>query len=61
MAEHILHKHKRAVEVLELCPSSGGPFEVCVDGRTVFSKRELGRFPEAGEAEALVDAAMEAG
>jgi len=32
-----------------LTPSSGGVFEVTVDGKLVFSKKELGRFPEPGE------------
>jgi selenoprotein W-related protein len=30
-------------------PSSGGVFEVTADGRTIFSKRETGRFPEFEE------------
>ena len=29
----------------ELVPSSGGVFEVTVDGELIFSKRALGRFP----------------
>jgi len=29
----------------ELIPASGGLFEVCVDGRKIFSKAELDRFP----------------
>jgi selenoprotein W-related protein len=33
----------------ELIASSGGVFEVSVDGADVFSKRALGRFPEPGE------------
>ena len=37
-----------AAEV-ELLASSGGVFEVVVDGRAVFSKKQLGRFPEEGE------------
>ncbi len=32
-----------------MVPSHGGVFEVSIDGDTVFSKRELGRFPEPGE------------
>jgi len=28
---------------------SGGIFEVVLDGRTLFSKHETGRFPELGE------------
>lgn len=30
-------------------PSSGGIFEVTVNGDLVFSKKALGRFPEPGE------------
>ena len=30
-------------------PSSGGVFEVMVDGKLVFSKKALGRHAEAGE------------
>jgi selenoprotein W-related protein len=33
----------------ELVASGGGVFEVVVDGKTVFSKRSLGRFPDEGE------------
>lgn len=28
---------------------AGGIFEVVLDGRTIFSKHETGRFPEPGE------------
>jgi selenoprotein W-related protein len=37
--------------------SSGGVFEVTVDGKKVFSKRALGRFPEDGEIVNLIRAA----
>lgn len=30
-------------------PSGGGVFEVSVDGTLIFSKKQLGRFPEPGE------------
>jgi len=33
----------------ELIQGSGGQFEVVVDGRLVFSKKEQGRFPEDDE------------
>lgn len=59
LAERILSKHKNAIGAVELRPSSGGVFEVSVNGRPVFSKRESGRFPHEGEAEALVDRALE--
>jgi selenoprotein W-related protein len=38
--------------------SSGGVFEVKVDGKKVFSKKALGRFPEEGEVEGLIRAAQ---
>jgi len=37
-----------------LIAGSGGVFEVEVDGELIFSKRELGRFPEPGEVVSLV-------
>jgi selenoprotein W-related protein len=33
----------------ELIRSSGGVFEVYNNGQLVFSKKQLGRFPEPGE------------
>ena len=38
----------------ELVPSSGGVFEVFADGKRVFSKKSLGRFPEDGEVVGLL-------
>jgi len=38
----------------ELIRGSGGIFDVKVDGTLVFSKHELGRFPEPGEVEAAI-------
>lgn len=37
-----------------LVASHGGVFEVTVDGKTVFSKRALGRFPDDGEVVGLL-------
>ncbi len=39
---------------VELVPSSGGAFEVSVDGKKVFSKLELGRFPAYQEVPLLL-------
>jgi selenoprotein W-related protein len=33
----------------KLIESGGGVFEVTVDGKLIFSKKELGRFPEDEE------------
>jgi len=38
----------------ELIASGGGVFEIEVDGRLVFSKRDLDRFPEDGEVVAAI-------
>ncbi|MBI5710274.1 MAG: Rdx family protein [Candidatus Eisenbacteria bacterium] len=37
-----------------LIRGSGGEFEIVVDGRLVFSKKQLGRFPETQEALELI-------
>ena len=39
-----------------LIPGSGGVFEIVVDGRLVFSKKQLGRFPETREVLELIPA-----
>ena len=38
----------------ELAASGGGVFEVALDGRPLFSKKALGRFPDNGEVAAAV-------
>lgn len=40
--------------VSELIQGRGGVFEVTVDGKRIFSKKELGRFPEDGEILGLI-------
>ena len=40
-----------------LMPSSGGVFEISVDGDIKWSKKAEGRFPTDDEVEAIVDAA----
>jgi selenoprotein W-related protein len=40
----------------ELTAGSGGVFEITVDGKKVFSKKALGRFPDAGEILRLIQA-----
>ena len=38
----------------EAIPGGRGQYDVSADGRPVFSKHELGRFPEDGEVLALL-------
>jgi len=51
LAEKLLKKKKMELASLTLIPSSGGVFEVEVDGALVFSKKKEGRFPEWAELE----------
>jgi selT/selW/selH-like putative selenoprotein len=39
----------RNIQKLELIPSSGGAFEVTVDGEKIYSKLETGIFPDTDE------------
>lgn len=49
MTDELLDKFEKSGACVELIPGSGGVFEVEQDGKLIFSKKELGRFPEEGE------------
>jgi selenoprotein W-related protein len=51
LTEQILKAFKQDVEAFTLIPSSGGRFEVTLDGDLVYSKLQEKRFPEYGEIE----------
>ena len=38
-----------------MIPTSGGVFEIIVNGSLIFSKNQLGRFPEEGEIVKLIE------
>ncbi|HEB68039.1 MAG TPA: SelT/SelW/SelH family protein [Desulfobulbus sp.] len=40
---------------VELIAGSSGVYEVVVDGRQIFSKKQSGRFPEDGEVLGLIN------
>jgi selenoprotein W-related protein len=52
LASKILTEYKQKVKALELQPSTGGCFELSVDGNLVYSKLEAGDFPDE---QAMVD------
>lgn len=54
LAQELLNTFEAEVGEVALRPGSGGVFEVRVDGETVWSRRERGRFPEAAELKQLV-------
>lgn len=47
----MLNTFKQDIEALTLIPSSGGRFEVTLDGELIFSKLKEERFPEYAEIE----------
>jgi selenoprotein W-related protein len=42
----VLTALKRRISVFELEPSSGGCFELTLDGKLIYSKLQTGRFPD---------------
>ena len=53
MADDISTKFGNDIEI-ELIPSSGGVFEVSLDGQLLFSKQKTGRFPEQKEVDEMM-------
>lgn len=49
MASKVLTEYKQKLESMELQPSSGGCFELEVDGKRIYSKLETGQFPDEDE------------
>lgn len=54
MAEELVEQFKGSITEIKLLPSGGGVFEVMLDDKLVFSKKELDRFPESGEISKLI-------
>jgi selenoprotein W-related protein len=54
LGERVLNEHKNKIDKLIFIPSTGGVFEISVNGKEVFSKLLEGRFPGIGEAESLI-------
>ncbi len=52
--DRLLDRFDAQISGATLKPSSGGRFEVSVDGNVVFSKLKMDRFPEEDELEQLV-------
>jgi len=43
---------------IELVKGGGGIFEVKCDGKLIYSKRTVGRFPQAGEVTQIIEKQM---
>ncbi len=62
MAENILHDYEEQLPGgVTLLPSSGSIFEVSLNGKNLFSKKRLDRFPNDEEVEGLLEKALATG
>ncbi len=46
MADTLLHDYKNKIGALTFVPSTGGVFEVAVNGSVIHSKKETDQFPD---------------
>lgn len=58
LAARILEEWERDGVEVELVPGSGGIFDVHVDGRLVFEKKMLGRYPQPDDVLPLLRTAL---
>ena len=56
MEAHLKTKYNGAD--IKLISSGGGVFEITLDNELIFSKKALGRFPDDGEIDNLIDQAI---
>jgi len=61
LTDSLLDEFAEDVASWTLRPSSGGRFEVLVDGELVFSKAQLGRHPKRAELRELLKRRIEEG
>ena len=55
MASDLLERYGNAISELKLIPSGGGVYEIEKNGKLVFSKKQLDRFPDLEEIIQLID------
>ena len=54
MAQEILSTFENEVDELTLQPGTGGVFEIIANGQLIWSRKEMGGFPEIAELKKLV-------
>ena len=54
LAQELLSTFEKELAEVAIVPGSGGIFEISLDGETLFSRKEAGRFPEAKEIKQLI-------
>ena len=55
LASELLDRWAPIMRTVELISSSGGTFDIYLDGQRVFSKKAAGRFPKPGEVAGLFE------
>jgi selT/selW/selH-like putative selenoprotein len=55
LAAEVLDRWAPIMRTVELTSSSGGKFDIFLDGQLVFSKKATGRFPKPGEVAGLFE------
>jgi selT/selW/selH-like putative selenoprotein len=58
LATEVLSRWAPIMRGVELSSSSGGRFDIILDGELVFSKKAKGRFPKPGEVATLFEAKL---
>jgi len=54
MAQELLNTFSQVINELKLVPSSGGVFEIYVNDKLIWSRKEMGGFPEIKKLKQLV-------
>ncbi len=61
LTANLLKEFERQIAALQIVPSTGGVFEVELDGELIFSKQALGRHAQNGEIVEIVRARLGTG
>jgi len=54
LAQELLTTFEQDLYSVALRPGTGGIFEITLDGKLIFSRKEAGRFPESKEVKQLI-------
>ena len=54
LTENLLKENKNTLAMVSLIPSTGGVFEVKLNDKMIFSKKELNRYPKENEIEEII-------
>lgn len=58
LASHLMERYQLKLKSLTLIPSTGGVFNVSVNGEQVYTNQKTGRFPTDQDIDAAIDARL---